>query len=118
MNRWVCILLIPALCACSDNSTPQGPATAAAAGVRVTVGEPRQQAIDHVLTALGSVESIHHPTISAETAGRIVSIEVREGEPVRAQQLLATIDSTLHSIEADKARAELQRGAPPRRDRA
>jgi RND family efflux transporter MFP subunit len=81
----------------------------AVSGTRVSITQPRRQSIDHVLTALGSVESIHNPTISAETSGQIISIEVSEGDAVEAQQLLGTIDNTLHRIEADKATAELQR---------
>jgi RND family efflux transporter MFP subunit len=64
-----------------------------------------------VLSALGSVESIQDPTISAETSGRVVSIEVSEGQDIAAQQLLATIDNTLYKIEVGKAEAELQRQA-------
>ncbi|MCR9183907.1 MAG: efflux RND transporter periplasmic adaptor subunit [Halieaceae bacterium] len=73
------------------------------------VTNPKRRSIEYTLTALGSVESIHNPTISAETSGRIVSIEVSEGQSIASQQLLATIDGTLHSIEADKAAGELKR---------
>ena len=108
MIRLLCTVLIVALCGCADPPAPDLQSKAAS-GTRVTITRPKQQSIDDVLTALGSVESIHHPTISAETAGQIVSIEVSEGEAVAAQQLLTTIDNTLHAIEADKASAQLQR---------
>ena len=109
MIRLLCSVLIVALCGCADPPAPELQGNQAASGTRVTITRPKLQSIDDVLTALGSVESIHRPTISAETAGQIVSIEVSEGEAVAAQQLLATIDNTLHAIEADKASAELQR---------
>jgi len=109
MIRFIASVLIFSLFGCADPSAPELLAKDAAAGIRVTVTRPQQQPIDYVLTALGSVESIHHPTISAETSGQIVSIEVSEGQSIAAQQLLATIDNTLHGIEADKAKAELQR---------
>jgi RND family efflux transporter MFP subunit len=109
MIRFICGVLVIALCGCADPSAPELVTKEAAAGIRVTVTRPQQRSIDYVLTALGSVESIHHPTISAETSGQIVSIEVSEGQSIAAQQLLATIDNTLHGIEADKAKAELQR---------
>jgi membrane fusion protein, multidrug efflux system len=76
---------------------------------RVTVTSPQQRQINYVLTALGSVESIHDPTISAETSGQIVSIDTAEGDAVVAGQQLAGLDNTLHNIEAAKAEAELQR---------
>jgi len=109
MIRFIGGVLIIALYGCADPSAPESVAKDAASGIRVTVTRPQQRPIDYILTALGSVESIHHPTISAETSGQIVSIEVSEGEPVAAQQLVATIDHTLHGIEADKAIAQLQR---------
>ena len=109
MIRLIAGVLIIALYGCADPSIPELVTKEVASGIRVTVTRPRQQSIDYVLTALGSVESIHHPTISAETSGQIVSIEVSEGQSIAALQLLATIDNTLHGIEADKAKAELQR---------
>ena len=109
MIRLLSSVLIIALYGCADPPAPDLQSNQAATGTRVTITRPALQPIDDVLTALGSVESIHHPTISAETAGQIVSIEVSEGEAVAAQQLLTTIDNTLHAIEADKASAELQR---------
>ena len=108
--KWIALsVLALALSGCAKSTDTDMGVTATAAGTRVVVTNPRQQSIDYVLTALGTVESIHSPTISAETSGQIISIEVSEGQSIAAQQLLATIDNTLHSIEADKAASELQR---------
>ena len=109
MSRLIISVLLLAISACADPVAPERVTEEAAAGVRVTATMPQRRSIDYVLTSLGSVEAIHHPTISAETSGQIVSIQVSEGEAIDAQQLLATIDNTLHAIEADKAAAELQR---------
>jgi membrane fusion protein (multidrug efflux system) len=98
-----------ALLGCGNSSDTDVGVTDTVAGTRVIVTNPRQQPIDYILTALGTVESIHNPTISAETSGQIVNIEVSEGQSIAAQQLLVTLDNTLHSIEADKAAGELQR---------
>jgi RND family efflux transporter MFP subunit len=109
MKRFALGFVVIALCGCTESTAPDMLAKEAVSGTRVSITQPRRQSIDHVLTALGSVESIHHPTISAETSGQIISIEVSEGDAVETQQLLGTIDNTLHRIEADKAAAELQR---------
>jgi RND family efflux transporter MFP subunit len=77
--------------------------------MRVTVAQPQQRDIDYVLTALGSVESIQRPTLSAETAGQVMTLEVDEGDAVAAGSLLLALDDSLHSIESDKAAAELFR---------
>jgi RND family efflux transporter MFP subunit len=102
-------VMVAALLGCAEPSAPELVTKDAASGIRVTVTGVQQRPIAYVLTALGSVESIHHPTISAETSGQIVSIEVSEGQSVAAKQLVATIDHTLHAIEADKATAQLKR---------
>lgn len=75
----------------------------------VLVAQPELRDIDDVLTALGSVESINDPTVSAETSGQAMQIAVREGDTVEPGQLLAALDSTLHAIESAKAEAEVRR---------
>ena len=109
MNWLTLGIIVVTLCGCADSSGPDTAATKSSTATSVNASMPQRQSIDHVLTALGSIESIHHPTISAETSGQIISIEVYEGETVQAGQLMGQIDNTLHKIEADKATAELQR---------
>jgi RND family efflux transporter MFP subunit len=108
MKIYYPILLIAFLCGCSEQTEHQEAATAARS-TSVTVTQAELRDIDYVLTALGSVESIHHPTISAETGGQIVTVDISEGKSVRAGQQLASIDNTLHQIDAAKAEAELSR---------
>ncbi len=105
------IMLIASLVvsACSEREA-QGPALAERK-IRVSTAAPVAREINYVLTALGSVQSIHHPTISAETSGRIISIDIAEGDAVVAEQVLAAMDNTLHAIESAKADAELSRQA-------
>ena len=102
------LLLIATFQGCGEGSEGP-PAQTAERAISVTVQSPERRDVDYVLTALGSVESIHHPTISAEASGQIVKVAVSEGQSVAAGQLLAGIDNTLHRIEAEKADAELQR---------
>ncbi|MGB0380300.1 MAG: efflux RND transporter periplasmic adaptor subunit [Luminiphilus sp.] len=109
MKRIAASVLVLALFGCTKSVDTDIGVTETVTGTRVVVTTPRQQSIDYVLTALGTVESIHHPTISAETSGQIIDIEVNEGDTVEVRQLLATIDNTLHRIESEKASAELQR---------
>ncbi len=109
MKQFVLCVLVLSLWGCTDSSAPKVIEKKAEAGIRVLTISPRRQSVEYVITALGSIESIHHPTISAETSGQIISIEVREGDPVEPLQLIGAIDNTLHQIEADKATSELQR---------
>jgi len=109
MKRMIFGILALTLFGCEKSEDSNTENTKTVAGTRVIVTTPEQRSIDYVLTALGTVESIQHPTIAAETSGQIVSIGVNEGDAVEAQQLLVTIDNTLHMIEAEKASAEFQR---------
>ena len=76
---------------------------------RVVVAEPTRRDIEYLLTALGTVESINDPTLSAETSGQVKRLEVSEGDSVVLGQTLVTLDDTLHAIETAKAEAELRR---------
>lgn len=108
MNRALVIFFLFPILTAFGNQAPDDQSVVENV-TRVTVTEPQQREVNYVLTALGSVESIHHPTISAETSGQIVSIDIAEGDAVVAQQQLAAMDNTLHNIETAKADAELQR---------
>lgn len=108
--KWLLLSIVAlALSGCGKAADGDIGVTAPVTGTRVIVTNPQQRSIDYSLTALGTVESIHNPTIAAETSGQLVGIEVSEGQTVDAQQLLASIDNTLYSIEVDKAAGELKR---------
>ncbi|MEP1472364.1 MAG: efflux RND transporter periplasmic adaptor subunit [Halieaceae bacterium] len=100
--------LLTQLAAC-DSATDSDNEAQAEVAVRVTAQLPDSRDIDYVLSALGSIESISSPTLSAETAGRITEVLVDVGMTVQPGQLLAQIDDTLHKIQAEEAEAELQR---------
>lgn len=64
---------------------------------------------EHLLQAIGTLESYQNPTLSAEAAGSVISILVDEGDKVAKGQLLAEIDPILYEIKTDSAAAELRR---------
>lgn len=110
MNRYLCLVLLVVLGAC-DRSEPNAVKEVPPRVTRVVIETPQLRDIEYVLTALGSVESIYDPTVSAETSGQVHQIAVREGDTVKADQLLAALDSTLHAIESAKAEAEVRRNS-------
>lgn len=87
----------------------ESPDQAVERATRVSTALPEARDIAYVLTALGGVESISSPTISAETNGRITELSADVGTRVESGQLLARIDDSLHQIQAAEARAEFQR---------
>lgn len=108
MKFYYLIIVLTFLFGCSEQSG-QADAAQTVRSTSVTATQAEIRDIDYVLTALGTIEGIHHPTISAETSGQITSVDTSEGKSVQAGQLLASIDNTLHQIEAAKAEAELKR---------
>ncbi len=108
MKNVLIATLLALLTGCSDN----GLDSSNAGDERVTPvvsARPVLRDIDYVLSALGSVESINDPTISAETSGQVREIAVKEGDTVAVGQLLVALDSTLHGIDTAKAEAEKRR---------
>ncbi len=59
-------------------------------GVTVTMVEPSSQ--EEAFEATGTVRSDNTSVIASRVMGSVISVEVREGEDVRAGQLLLTID--------------------------
>jgi len=102
------LLLCAALIACGGPETSKQEQSAPRVS-RVMVAAPTLRDIEDVLTALGNIESINTPTVSAETSGQAKRIAVREGDTVVPGQLLAALDGTLHAIESAKAEAETRR---------
>lgn len=109
MKRELFLVAGCAVLACCGEAVTQEDNEVPEKSVPVTSTQPVQRDIDYVLSALGSVESIDDPTISAETSGQITRLHVAEGDTVEPGELLLEIDNTLHQIEAEKSEAELER---------
>jgi RND family efflux transporter MFP subunit len=90
----VAVLLAPAP-ALSDTYGPSPPASA--------VVEYRD--LDRVAAAEGVVEAVRQSTLAAQVAGRIVALNVKAGDSVRAGQVLAQIDprSAVHAEAASQS---------------
>lgn len=59
----------------------------------VTVVSAEKKSFEHKIEVRGNVESRENVNISAEMMGQLVELKVREGQTVRAGQLIAAIDS-------------------------
>lgn len=58
----------------------------------VEIARAEQQPMRDVIAAVGSLESPNRATLSPRTAGRIIQLDVREGDAVSAGQTLVRID--------------------------
>ncbi len=101
------VLILNCLAGC--NAAKDDATIASDRVIPVSVSSPVAMDVNRILPALGTVESIQSPTVVAETQGRIIDIEVAEGDEVDAGDVMVVIDNTLHAIETAKAAAELKR---------
>jgi multidrug efflux pump subunit AcrA (membrane-fusion protein) len=64
--------------------------------------------VDDFYEAVGTVRAKTTTTLSSKVIGSVISMRVREGDRVRAGQLLAEIDSRDARVQTDKAQAGLR----------
>lgn len=109
----LCLLSLSTLVACSGS--PEAPATAAPTLVRVTTPNSGPGAAAIVTT--GVVAAAESMTLSFKTGGVVGRVAVREGDRVRAGQLLAELVPTEVNAQvmqaqqlSDKAQRDLARG--------
>lgn len=75
----------------------------------VSVAAARKTDIRVWLNALGTVTPVNLVTVHAKVDGTLLSVNFREGQMVRAGELLARIDPRPFQIQLDQAKGQLQR---------
>jgi membrane fusion protein (multidrug efflux system) len=73
--------------------------------VRVQVITATPRTLPHAITSVGSLESPDMATVSAEIAGRILSLDIPEGRRVDTGHVLAHLDDAQHRAAVSVARA-------------
>jgi len=102
------IAAVTSLTACSDESAPKTANYPTATAQTMTV---QQQAVPAYYTTSGTVTSDHRVSISSRLSGYIRELTVREGDQVKAGQILVRVDpvdakQALIQAKADLADAE------------
>jgi membrane fusion protein, multidrug efflux system len=91
-----------------DVPVPKAPAPAAqGGGVAVEASTVARVALPQGITAVGSLRSDESVTLRPEVAGRISTIQFREGERVAKGAPLVLLDTSVSEAEAQQARANL-----------
>lgn len=98
-------LLLAALAACSGAEGQQGPPPPPA----VTVAAPLVQEVVDWDDYVGRFEAIQSVEVKPRVSGYLQGVHFRDGEYVRAGQLLFTIDPRPAQAQLDQARAQLAR---------
>jgi RND family efflux transporter MFP subunit len=96
----------------ADASIAAQPASGAASGgapVSVTTVRARKQDVDVMLEATGTVSSLNSVDVRPQVSSIITQVHLREGQFVKAGQLLFTLDARNDEVNLAKARAQLAR---------
>jgi len=96
------LLALGSLAGCHGNDAPQA---AQIETVSAQVVESRQQDVEAMVRATGTVHAQQTATISAQVVGRIQQVLVREGDTVRAGQTLAVLDDATLRTQVAQAQA-------------
>ncbi|MFH0793686.1 MAG: efflux RND transporter periplasmic adaptor subunit, partial [bacterium] len=102
------LLVIAGGCSTSTNASKSG-GSARNEAVPVKIGEVTQQDVPLELQAIGSVEAYSTANIRAQVTGIISKVHFKEGQEVRKDDLLFTIDSRSYEAEIAQAQANLAR---------
>lgn len=103
---WLLLVLV----ACSGGEEAKGkPAPAAKPPVVVRVAVAAEKAVPVELRAVGEVEAAARVTVRSQVAGVIDQVHFREGQEVKAGELLFSIDPKPLQAALARAEAELER---------
>src|SRR5438876_12250857 len=110
------LLIVVALCGCSGKAavgTDPQKQTGSGAAVPVTIAQAEAQDVAVELRNIGNVEAYSTVTIRSQVTGQITKVHFREGQEVKAGELLFTIDprpseGVLRHAQADLKRDEAQ----------
>ena len=99
----------------SSPTAPSGAAGAAAKGAGggatvVEMGKPEKLSWPKSVTSVGSLRSDESVIVRAEQSGRITALNFKEGQSVRAGQLLVQLDDSLARAELEQAKANQKLG--------
>ena len=86
-------------------------------GTPVELGKPEKLNWPKSVTAVGSLRSDESVIVRAEQSGRITALNFKEGQPVKAGQILVQLDDSLARAELEQAKAN-QKLAKAKFDRA
>lgn len=75
-----------------------------------------RQKLEYIVTAPGTVEAFEHVQITARVAGAIDKVSFREGQEVKAGEVLASIDGERFRLAVNSANAQLMKAQAAQKD--
>lgn len=115
--------LVAVACKKPDQATPdtgkRGPGGRGGEGgiaFAVDLLPVERRKLDYVVTAPGTVEAFEHVQITARVAGAVDRVSFREGQEVKAGDVLATIDGERFRLAVNSANAQLMKAQAAQKD--
>lgn len=90
---------------CSKSTPRPAPGDTAPGSVPVAIAPVRYMSISTPIELSGSIAAVRSVTVGAMSAGRIVDVDVRVGDVVRAGDVIAQIDTSSYAASLAQARA-------------
>ena len=91
----------------ADARAQAADATPGVSAIPVDISEIRRVDVPLVIEARGFLSGFAEVTVHSEVAGRVLSREVDDGDPVQAGDVLLRIDGTFYTLRVRQAEAEL-----------
>ncbi len=100
------VMLVPAVADETEKSTER---SSAQQRVPVTVTTVRRMTLEDWRHSVGQLEPFEDPLLSAEVSGRVVKLNVKEGDAVKAGEVVAQLDDADYRLARDMARTDIAR---------
>jgi membrane fusion protein, multidrug efflux system len=103
------LVICAALAGCSSQQAKSAKASGPPPAVPVGVATVKQGDFNVYLTGLGSVQAFNTVSLKTRIDGQIMQVNFREGQDVKAGDLLIVIDPRPYQVALDQANANLQK---------
>lgn len=118
-RRIVLLLALFSLGACKPKvkeGPGMGPGARKPAIFPVAIESVRSEAVPFVIKGVGTVEAFERVQVTARVAGVLERVSFREGDRIRAGQIMATIEPLRYRLAADAARAAVEKSHASKAD--
>jgi multidrug efflux system membrane fusion protein len=103
----IMITISAGLTGCGSQSTKSAKASAPPPAVPVGVATVKQGNFNVYITGLGSVEAFNTVSLKTRIDGQIMEVKFREGQDVKAGDMLIVVDPRPYQVALDQAKANL-----------
>ena len=95
--------------AANASATPAAASAAGGAPISVSTARAQKRNVDIVLETTGTVAALNTVDVRSQVASIITKVNIREGQFVKAGELLFTLDARTDEVNVAKAQAQLEK---------